>query len=239
MTDIFLNVYSTFLKNKNCMKRLVYIAFLILVSCIGTDFVEVNYENIELINPIQSLALGESHLFETKYTNLLGAEEQVNIYWVSSNPSIANIDQRGEVYGVAFGEVTITYTANNVQGSITFVVAQKTIIGIQKSATLQGSGKYNASGTALLYKNDNDELILELSNDFDTDFALGTFIYLANSIDGQSVKISGLDIGEITSGGAKLFNVTNSNASAGLSTYKYIVILCKPAGITFGFGEFN
>ncbi|MDH5367639.1 MAG: Ig-like domain-containing protein [Cyclobacteriaceae bacterium] len=221
------------------MKRLVYIAVLILTSCVGTDFVEVNYENIELLNPIQSLALGGNHLFETKYTSILGVEEQAIIYWESSNPSVATIDQNGLVNGVALGEVTITYSTNTIQRSITFEVAQTTIIDFQKTATLQGSGRYNASGTALLYKNDNDILILELSNDFDTDFALGTFVYLANSIDGQTVKSSGLDLGEITSGGAKSFNITNFNSAADLSTYKYIVILCKPAGITFGFGEFN
>ncbi|MDH5476336.1 MAG: Ig-like domain-containing protein [Cyclobacteriaceae bacterium] len=221
------------------MKRLLYLLILALSSCVGTDFVDINSENIELINPIQSLAKGENYLFETKYTNILGGEENVKVYWESTDPDIAYIDGNGVVSGIDFGEVTVAYTVKNVQGAITFVVAQETIQDVQKTATFQGKGKYNAQGTALLYKNIENELILQLLNDFDTDFALGTFVFLSNSTDGQIVKASGLNLGEITSGGAKSFNITSADAGVGIDRYQYVVILCQPAGITFGFGKFN
>ena len=222
------------------MKQILYTFIgltLLLGSCIGTDFVDANFEKIELLNPISSLAIGETYDFEVRYTNNVGMEENVNIDWSSSEESIATVDQNGMVTGIAMGQVTIFYAAGDQQESITFDVDNETVMDDSKTATLQGSSGYNASGTATLSIDANNKIILELSSDFETDFALGTFIYLANSTEGQQVKSSGLDLGQVTSGGAKIFDVSSFDNNVGINTYTHVVVLCKPAGISFGFGE--
>lgn len=210
---------------------------LMLNGCIGTDFVNANFEKIELLNPISTLAIGETFDFEVKYTNPQGNEENTQIAWSSSDEAIAIIDENGIASGVAMGQVTVYYAAGNLQESITFLVTEETVLDNSKIATLVGSSGYNASGTATLYLDTNNNLILELSSDFKTDFALGTFIYLANSTEGQQVKSTGLDLGQVTTGGAKTFDVSSFDISVGINTYSHVVVLCKPAGITFGFGE--
>lgn len=224
------------------MKRLFIaplFALLTLSGCVGTDLVTPNLEKLELINPITSLAVGETYIFEIKYTSPTGNVEPISVFWISSDELIASVTQNGEVTGNSMGEVTLFYTANNLEESITFDVSDKTIEGVTKTAFLQGSSGYTASGTATLLVDKNNELIVELSSDFKTDFALGTFIYLANSTTGQEVKSSGLDLGQVTSGGAKTFNVSMIDSGVGINTYSHIVVLCKPAGISFGFGEFK
>lgn len=222
------------------MNRLCYFFFITtLFGCIGTDLIDSNLEHLEVTNPLVSLGIGETYTFEVNYTNEVGELTSPIIFWSSSNPSIATIDNNGLVTGISLGQVTITIATGNVQETIEFNVANQTVLLAERSATLNGSGSYTANGTARLYINDNNNLILELSDDFETDFALGTFIYLANNTKGQEVKATGLDLGQVTSGGAKTFNVGQVNDSAVITTYNYIIVLCKPAGITFGFGKFN
>lgn len=76
-----------------------------------------------------------------------------------------------------------------------------------------------------------------MSSNFETSFALGTFIYLANSTSGSSVRSTGLEVAEIKNNGAKTFNITQIKSNATLTDFKYVVILCKPASLTFGFAE--
>jgi uncharacterized protein YjdB len=223
------------------MKKLLYsLAILtqfLVNGCIGTDYVNANFEKLELLNPISTLAIGQTFDFEVKYTNPQGNEENTQITWSSSDEAIAIIDDNGIVTGLAMGQVTVFYVAGNLQESITFFVTEETVLDNSKMATLVGSSGYNASGTATLYMDTNNNIILELSSDFKTDFALGTFIYLANSTEGQQVKSTGLDLGQVTTGGAKTFDVSSFDNSVGINTYSHVVVLCKPAGITFGFGE--
>ena len=82
-------------------------------------------------------------------------------------------------------------------------------------------------------------MFLYLSEDFETSFALGTFIYLANSTDGTAVRAQGVEIAEIKDNGAKEFNVSQIDPSIQLDDFRYVIILCKPASITFGYADLN
>jgi hypothetical protein len=76
------------------------------------------------------------------------------------------------------------------------------------------------------------KLLVKLSSNFQASVALGTFIYLANSTAGGNVKTAGLEVAQWSSG-ARIFEVPGVT----LNQYKYVVVLCKPAGLTFGFAE--
>ena len=155
--------------------------------------------------------------------------------WEVNNPSIAVIDNFGKLTGLSNGLVKVTAIIDGVRS-----VPLEIQVGTdERTGTFVSSGSYDAQGTAVLSKNSSGEVILTFSDDFKTSFALGTFIYLSNSISGSDTKASGLELDEITSNGAKTFNVTAIKANVTLDTYQYVIILCKPASITFGYAELN
>jgi len=100
-----------------------------------------------------------------------------------------------------------------------------------RTGTFQSAGGYSTVGSVTVEEL-GGKLVVKLSNNFQASVAPGTFIYLANSNSGGNVKSAGLDLGPWSSG-AKQFAVPRVT----LNQYKFVVVLCKPAGITFGFAE--
>ncbi len=153
------------------------------------------------------------------------------IEWFSGNSSVATVNTSGVVTGTGMGMVDIYAKSEGVNSNIiTFSVGQ----GL--SGNFISTGGYKAVGMATLSVMDN-KLILRFSNNFETSFALGTFVYLANSTNGAQVRSSGLEIAQISTNGAKTFNITSISPTTGLLDYKYVIILCKPASLTFGYAE--
>ncbi|TRX58644.1 hypothetical protein FNH22_12245 [Fulvivirga sp. M361] len=156
--------------------------------------------------------------------------------WEVDNTAVAQIDANGLLTTLASGEVMVTATIDGIKSAPKlFTVGGET----EKTATFRGASGYVATGTARLFIDDGGILNLELSDDFDTDFALGTFIYLSNSTGGSATRSSGLEVAEIKNDGGATFNITNLNANATLDTYRYVIVLCRPASITFGLADFN
>jgi len=153
------------------------------------------------------------------------------IEWFSENSALATVNQNGVVTGTGIGMVDIHAKSEGVKSNIiTFSVGQ----GL--TGNFIAAGGYKAVGMATLSVMDN-KLILQLSNNFETSFALGTFIYLANSTNGAQVRASGLEIAQISTNGAKTFDISAISPTTGLLDYKYVIILCKPASLTFGYAE--
>lgn len=111
----------------------------------------------------------------------------------------------------------------------------------ERQGTLQGQGGYTATGTVTLRRNEAGDLILSTSADFEVSFALGTFLYLSNSKDGRATANDGLEVADVSNNttGAQSFNVTQLAPDATLTTYQYVIVLCKPARLTFGAAELN
>lgn len=152
--------------------------------------------------------------------------------WTSSNENIATVDQAGLVTGIASGITSITATVDGVN-SLPYVI----MVGATgKVGVFQGSGSYHAQGTATLVS-EGGNLTLTFSDDFETSFALGTFVYLANSTSGTTVRSQGLEVAEVTSNGAKSYDISSIDGTITLDTYQYVILLCKPASITFGSAE--
>ena len=155
-----------------------------------------------------------------------------NVEWFSENSAILTVNNSGQVKAIANGVAGIHAKVNGVKSnSIDFTVGSS-----QLSGAFTAAGGYKAIGTATL-KSQNGQIILELSSNFETSFALGTFIYLANSTNGSAVRSNGLEIAEIKTNGAKTFNISQIRSNVTLTDFKYVIILCKPASLTFGFAE--
>ncbi|MEL7004609.1 MAG: Ig-like domain-containing protein, partial [Bacteroidota bacterium] len=159
----------------------------------------------------------------------------VVITWRVDDTEVATIDNDGNFTAISEGTVNVIATIDGIDSE----PFEFTIGSTDRTATFVGVSGYRAEGMATLSRSENGDVILEFSDDFTTDFALGTFIYLANTTNGRTVRSSGLDLGEIRSGGAKTFNVSSVQADVELDTYQYVIILCRPAGITFGFADFE
>ncbi len=181
-----------------------------------------------------SFNVGETiQLAATAYTS---SNEEVSVdtfTWSSDMPSVVAVDASGLATAVSDGEAAITATVDGVSSQ-----EIKLMVGLQsRSGNFQGAGSYNTSGTTTLFIDESGDLILELGENFETDFALGTFAYLANSTSGSVVRAQGLEVSEITGKGFHSFNISEIDASVTLDQYQYVIMLCKPASITFGSAE--
>ncbi len=182
-----------------------------------------------------SLANGESMVLSALVKNI---DEQPittsTVMWQSSDETVITVASDGTATAVGNGIAKLFAIVDGVYSNEIEV-----IVGGIRTGTFVPANGYNASGTATL-KLENQELILEFSDDFMTSFALGTFIYLSNNnVSGTAIRSEGIELGEINSNGTHTFNVTQSFPNVTLSQYQYVVILCKPASIPFGYAIFN
>ena len=180
--------------------------------------------------------LGETLQLEATGWNVDNMQvEDVDVTWSVNDPTIAQVDANGLFTAVAAGEVEVVATIDGINSEPqVFTIGES-----ERMADFVDVGGYVAEGSATLSRDDQGNIILELSPDFRTSFALGTFIYLSNTTNGRETRTGGLDLGEIRTGGAKTFNVTSVDEDVELDSYRYVIILCRPAGITFGFADFE
>lgn len=190
---------------------------------------------VDITTPKNLLAIGEMITLSSEIKNISGTTiSGGTIAWSSSNEAVATVSADGIVTGVSTGKATIVAESDGIVSN-----AIELEVSGDRTGTFSGANGYNASGTATL-KEVNGEIILELSANFTTDFALGTFIYLANNnTSGSTVASTGIELGEITQNGARTFNVTANFPDVTLSQYQYVIVLCKPASVVFGFAQLN
>ncbi len=156
------------------------------------------------------------------------------IEWFSENSSILTVSSTGLVTAKAEGVAEVHAKANGSikSNSIKFTVLLSSAAS-SRTGTFQSAGGYSAAGSVSVTEMAGN-LVVSLGADYEASVALGTYIYLANSTFGGSVKSAGLELGQWSSG-AKTFQAPGVT----LNQYKYVVVLCKPASVTFGFAELN
>jgi hypothetical protein len=151
------------------------------------------------------------------------------IVWFTENASIVSVSSTGLATAVANGTAEVHAKVDGVKSnSIKFNVGATAGV---RTGTFVSAGGYSSVGTVTM-EEVGSKVIVKLSSNFQASVALGTFIYLANSTTGGTVKTAGLELGQWSSGAAT-FDVPGVT----LNQYKYVVVLCKPAGVTFGFAE--
>ncbi|MBA4054724.1 MAG: hypothetical protein C0490_08440 [Marivirga sp.] len=180
------------------------------------------------------LEVGQETLATALIKNIEGsALEGRMVEWFSENSSIVTVDPQGKVKAIANGLAAVHAKSEGVKSnSIEFVV------GSARTGDFVKAGGYNAEGMAVL-RQEGGEVILELSDGFKTSFALGTYIYLSNTTSGSGTFSNGLEIAQIFANGAKSFNVTDVHPEVELFDYRYVIILCKPARVTFGYADLD
>lgn len=190
---------------------------------------------VEISSAESELEVGDHIQLSAHVRNLDGDElEGHAISWFSENEELATVSSSGEVTALRNGIVGIHAKVGTIKSnSVDFTITSQF-----RTGTFTSAGGYHTSGSAKI-EVVNGDLILTFSSDFDTDFALGSFVYLANSTNGSAVRTTGFEVAQIYTDGAKSFNITQLNNTIQLDTYRYAVILCKPATVTFGYADFQ
>jgi Bacterial Ig-like domain (group 2) len=217
----------------------------LLSATAGDAGIRINLTVVENNSDVASVILAQpanSTLGVSQTTQLTATLKNANdeivsdigqaIEWFSENSNIVTVSSTGLVTAKAEGiaEVHAKVNGSIKSNSIKFTIVLSSTAG-SRTGTFQSAGGYSAAGSVSVTEMAG-KLVVSLGADYKASVALGTFIYLANSTSGGNVKSAGLELGQWSSG-AKTFEANGVT----LNQYKYVVVLCKPAVVTFGFAE--
>lgn len=211
-------------------------------GCIGDDIIfDTVPETLRIINPLDTLAVGDTYAFELLFTNNVGIEESRVATWGSSDPAILEVDAQGQATGVSKGQATLTARVeladqSPLSVSKMIVVDEETVEQDPNSTTRQGiirtTSNYVLKGTFEL-KKDGENLILEVFEDYEATSALpGLYVYLSNN---PNTTQGALEIGAVD-----VFRGAHSYTISGdvpLNQYDYLLYYCKPFNVKVGDGE--
>lgn len=151
------------------------------------------------------------------------------VNWISSNPSILSIDNNGVATAHTAGSADISANSGNVMSQPISILVNKPVI-TSRTGNFVSHGSYSVSGTVVMNTKSNGNLELVFTN-FSSSSGPGLYVYLSQSTS------NGLSIVKLprTSGN---FTV-QLPPSIGLNDYNYVLIWCKPFGVTFGSARLN
>lgn len=182
------------------------------------------------------ISIGQEVNLTVEVFNVLGDPiEGLEVQYTSLDPAYLSVNEDGLATGIANGFGRIIATVDGIQSNTLGIQVGQT----SRTGSFTGANGYDASGATELFLADNGDLMLKLEDDFDTDFALGTFIYLSNSTQGSVTRNEGIEIQEVSSSGAYLFNVSAIDPAVSIDDFNYVIVLCKPATITFGYAQLD
>lgn len=168
--------------------------------------------------------------------NVLNGEiADFEVSFESLDPELIAVDQNGLVTGLSNGTGRVVAIVDGVESNTLEIQVGET----SRTGTFVDANGYDSSGSTELFIADNGDLILELKDDFETDFALGTFIYLSNSTSGSVTRNEGLELQEVSNGGFHSFNISSIDPNVTIDDFQYVIVLCKPAAITFGYAQLD
>lgn len=213
---------------------------LLLQSCIGDDIIfdEVP-EAIRILNPLDTLGLGENYQFEGRYTNNIGVEEARTITWSSSDQAIISIEENGLATALQKGTCDITaqvdlYGSKTVTEEITVVVDDETVlVDNSKSGQIKTTSSYKLEGDFTV-EEENGKLVISIAENYEASTALpGLYVYLGNnpSSISNALEISRVDVFD----GAHTYEVDG----VGVNDYEYLLYWCKPFNVKVGDGKFE
>jgi len=214
---------------------------LLLVGCIGNDFIEDFIEpTVRITNPLDTLGVGETYQLEAAYFNNVGQEETVDFAWSSDAPEVVSVNASGLLTGVGMGTASITLEARvddstSVETLKEVRVGENTTVSVtDRTGTIQTTTFYTLQGDFVL-KEDGDDLVLEIADNWEASSNLpGLYVYMTNN---PSTTNGALEIGPVS-----VFSGSHSYTlpdGVGLNDYDFVLYFCKPFNVKVGDGTFD
>ena len=212
---------------------------LLLVACIGDDFVDDRVDPvIRIVNPIDSMAVDSSYSFDLLYLNNVGAEEEIEADWSSSDEAIITINSQGVARALAPGaaEISVEYTSGDVSASDSKVVGvgERTVEteSTGKKGQVNTTSSYKLTGAFTMELDASNNVVIAFGDDYEASTALpGLFVYLSNNPNtiSDALELQAVEVFD----GAHSYTVPN----VGLDDYGYVLYFCKPFNVKVGHGQ--
>ena len=213
---------------------------LILSGCIGDDIIfDSVEETLRIENVVDTLAIGDSHQLEARFTNNIGEIEQPPIDWSTSNPEIISIASDGTITGVARGNAQIyaevALPENRlIRDTLNITVADQTTFAdeiTRRQGIIQTTTFYVLEGDFEITQ-ENGFVDIEFDENYEASSSLpGLYIYMTNN---PNTINGAYEIGEVTVfSGAHSYRVEGVD----LNDYDYLLYYCKPFSVKVGDGK--
>ncbi|MDX1907559.1 MAG: DM13 domain-containing protein [Bacteroidia bacterium] len=191
---------------------------------------EDDLARIVILGSVNTLAIGDSLQLMARAEDAAGnVLEGLTYTWSSQVPAVASVSQTGWVRGLGPGNAGIVATANGISSDPYAV----TVGAPARQGTFVGSNGYTVRGGVEVFV-ENNTLKISLGSDFLASNGPGVYVYLTNS---QSTANGGLEVSALRKNtGADTYEVAGS---VGLYDYTYVMILCKPFNVPFGYAKLN
>lgn len=223
------------------MKYVLFLVLLSLSGCIGDDILFDTVEaELRVLNPIDTLALGDSYQFELAYFNTTGIEEGLKeVTWQSSATDIVSIDQDGIALARKEGKSVLSVTGTSMDGTMVateweLVVGKTTILsGGTRTGKLTSTSSYRLTGDFQL-RESAEGLVLAFADNYSASTALpGLYIYLSNNP--NSVD-NAFEIGKV-----QVFEGIHEYVikEVEINDFAHLIYYCKPFRVKVGGGAFE
>lgn len=219
----------------------------VLTACIGEDLVDDFVpERLTVLNPIDSLTVGQNHVLSVKFFNNAGQETPATVVWRSSNPALATVDAGGKVQGIAPGPVQVIAQILDNGRTLADTVAIAVFAPSTNNpppnpggnpttinGNLRSTSSYVLTGAFSLATGSQNRLILSLADNYVADTNLpGLFVYLTNN---PNSIANALELGRVqVFRGAHQYVLP---AAVQLNSYSHILYWCKPFSVKVGDGQ--
>ncbi|WP_258104974.1 Ig-like domain-containing protein [Marinoscillum sp. MHG1-6] len=161
-----------------------------------------------------------------------------SLRWESNNPSVLSIDQSGQAIARAEGSAMVLLTIDSVESNmLLFAIGDAGgNMSITKGFT---TDHYQTEGMVTLAKEKDGDITLTTSVDFQVSSVPEPWIYLSNSTDANVTLAQGVAVADLTNNlsGVQSYNLTSIQADITLTSYRYVIILCKPFAITMSHAD--
>ncbi len=213
---------------------------LALGGCIGDDIIfDTVPAALRITNPVDSLTVGETHQFETRYTNNIGVAEEQPVFWSSSDEEILSVNDDGLATALKEGVAELTAEVvvdgqESVMAALQVTVSMEEVIddpSEMRGGTIRTTSSYLLEGSFEV-REDGDGIIIDIGEDYRASTALpGLYLYLTNN---PSTVNNALEIGAV-----EVFEGKHSYrvSGVGLFDYDYLLYWCKPFSVKVGDGE--
>ena len=220
--------------------NLLLLMCIMLNGCIGDDLIlDTVPEMLRIINPLETLAVGDTYTFELLFTNNVGIEETRGASWASSDPLILTIDQTGTAQGLSKGRATVSAQVQISNDAdliieLDITVDEETVASDDhtRRGVIQTTSFYVLEGDFTVTRS-GEKLIIDIDENYKASSALpGLYLYLTNN---PNTTQGALEVGAV-----EVFEGAHSYSLEGnipLNQYDYLLYFCKPFNVKVGDGK--